>query len=165
MALSRWLDWLEQREPFVKQLEFLFLISCMNMLLMRVGVNLYHVLGIDYSSEANTVPFGNFSPLEYLSQIPWNNVQEELRYRLIPLAIPILGGSRRLVLPMALASSVSFGVLHGGLVHIPLQGVMGVFFSIIFLKCGGMQKRFVRATSMAIFAHMLYDAAVYLNIV
>lgn len=40
---------------------------------------------------------------------------------------------------VAFASSILFGLLHGGIHHIWLQGVSGVLYATVYLKCGGMR--------------------------
>ena len=69
---------------------------------------------------------------------------EELMFRFLPLVIifsiikrvlPNVNIFSRLLL--IVASSFLFGISHGGLDHLLVQGVAGVVLCIVFLKCGG----------------------------
>lgn len=69
---------------------------------------------------------------------------EEFSFRLIPL-VALFGASKRIFpnikvprrLFFIIISSFLFGILHGGLDHLLVQGITGVILCIVFLKCGG----------------------------
>ncbi len=82
---------------------------------------------------------------------------EEFLFRL-PLAIPIAKGWKiTWVLASALVLSVIFGAIHGGITHIFIQGVGGFMYSILFLKCGGLQQRYRQALAVTTATHFLFD--------
>lgn len=70
---------------------------------------------------------------------------EEAIFRLFPLVIiqllffPLLKekGKTILLLSSVVILSVLFGYLHGNVLNITLQGVAGLFFSVLYLKRGG----------------------------
>ncbi len=57
--------------------------------------------------------------------------------------------------------SVGFGYAHGGVDHIFVQGVTGFCFSLLFIKCGGNNGRFVKALACTIIAHFLFNEIEY----
>ncbi len=82
---------------------------------------------------------------------------EELLFRL-PLAIPVkLNWSSRNVLVVTVILSALFGWAHGA-DHIFIQGMSGFIYSIIFLKCGGFQKKFSKAFLSVVATHFLFNA-------
>jgi len=89
---------------------------------------------------------------------------EEVVFRL-PLVIFVkLGWSVTKVLGVALLLSIIFGFLHGGVSHIYLQGVGGLLYSVIFLKCGGFQGNFSKAVGVSTAVHFLYNMTLILLI-
>lgn len=61
------------------------------------------------------------------------------------------------VIAIAIISSIDFGIRHGGPGHIFFQGVLGFMWCILFLKCGGNQKRFTKALGVTTTNHFLYN--------
>lgn len=83
---------------------------------------------------------------------------EELLFRgiLYPCAryIP----NDRVLIAAILCSSMVFGYEHGGMRGVPLQGIMGMIFASVFMKCGGMHRRPLRALMASICAHAFHNA-------
>lgn len=87
---------------------------------------------------------------------------EEVISRL-PLAIPIeLGLSKKKIIASAVLLSVMFGIMHGGFVNIFLQGMAGFFYSILFLKCGGLKKKYTKALITTTAIHSLFNGIILL---
>jgi len=94
------------------------------------------------------LPFGLAIGLFFLAFI------EELLFRFVPLGLAVkFFGRSPLVILTAILFSVLFGLCHGGFRHIFLQGVTGFVLSIVFLKCGGFQKKLLRATFVCAIIH------------
>lgn len=84
---------------------------------------------------------------------------EELLFRL-PLAIPVKRNwSAGSILVVAAILSVLFGLAHGA-DHIFIQGVSGFIYSIVFLKCGGFQRKFFKAFLIVTATHFLFNGLV-----
>ncbi len=66
------------------------------------------------------------------------------------------------VVPFALVLSTGFGLIHGGMQHILLQGVCGLIFAAVFLKCGGMQGRLLLGLLCSTLAHAGSNSTVLL---
>lgn len=88
-------------------------------------------------------------------------VIEEVTFRFVLLggAIQIWGATWPVLLVMVI-SSIVFGLMHGGPVNILLQGVSGVVFSIVFLKCGGFDHAFLMALMVAAITHCIFNTIV-----
>ncbi len=84
---------------------------------------------------------------------------EEVLFRWIPLVIAVsLFRKPKYIIASALLSSLLFGILHGGIINIFGQGVAGFYLSVIFLKFGGLQNKFIRALYISFSAHFLFNA-------
>jgi len=95
---------------------------------------------------------------------------QEMIFRFFPLAVAVrLWGASGRVLLVAVASSIVFGLIHEGyqywLYPILLQGVAGIYFVILFLKCGGFQKNYAKAVSVCIAVHFFWNMSADLKIV
>ncbi len=90
-------------------------------------------------------------------------LMEEIIFRFVLLggAIQIWGATWPVLLVLAL-SSIIFGLMHGRPVNILLQGVGGIVFCIIFLKCGGFAHHFLMATFVVALAHSIFNSIVAL---
>ena len=87
---------------------------------------------------------------------------EELIFRTLPLGLIAhfsSGKPRRALLAIRIiATSVIFGWLHGGLIHVFIQGVSGAGLAIVFLKCGDLTRHYARGTGYAYLVHMSFNA-------
>jgi membrane protease YdiL (CAAX protease family) len=108
----------------------------------------------------------------FLPTILFRATIEELIFR-FPLSCAVITwGVSKKVLGAALVSSLIFGFLHGGCTnfgfiyegvhHIFLQGVGGLFYCLLYLKCGGLNKRFLKPIVVTTIAHATYNSAVAL---
>ena len=59
---------------------------------------------------------------------------EEMAFRYAPFQITRGFSEKKFTIPMIVLSSCVFGVIHGGVANIFVQGVMGVFCSVIYVK-------------------------------
>jgi len=89
-------------------------------------------------------------------------VWEEVTFRFFPLviALTLVGISGR-VFVVALFSSILFGVAHGttqyAVYHILMQGVAGLYFCLIFFKCGGFQQHYAKALAICVATHFFWN--------
>ncbi|GEM_PF-5838991 len=72
---------------------------------------------------------------------------------LVYLATPF----RNAVLPFAAILSVIFGILHGGIIFIAIQGMLGFIFCLIFLKTGGLRGALVKPLLCSTATHAVYN--------
>ncbi len=123
------------------------------MIMNHCGVTPSHLPAADGTNPLTTWYFP-FLLMEYA-------LMEEIIFRL-PLAILITSESVGTKGIMLLAGILSFmfGVAHGGLSHLPIQGISGFVFCLVFLKCGGLQKQFAKATAASAMTHFLFNLTV-----
>ena len=96
-------------------------------------------------------------PILLFSWLPFFAAIEELIFRL-PLRIFIkrnVNFSTLFVVSVTL--SVLFGLAHGGWIGVPAQGIMGLMFCVVFLKCGGFQKKYLKAFFSSTLVHFVYN--------
>jgi membrane protease YdiL (CAAX protease family) len=90
-------------------------------------------------------------------------LSEEAVFRLFPLGLAVnVWGASYKVIAVALISSAIFGVLHGNLYNIFYQGVGGLLYSLVFLKCGGMNRNYGKAVCCSTGAHFTFNASIFL---
>ncbi len=89
---------------------------------------------------------------------------EEVIFRL-PLAFginahwPFYG-----ILIFAAVLSTIFGFVHGGIKHIFVQGVGGIPYYILFLKCGGLEMHYNDAITVTTLTHFLFDLILFIRV-
>lgn len=90
---------------------------------------------------------------------------EELIFRL-PLALAVRKwGRSKKVLLVALILSILFGYSHGTAYNILIQGVVGFSFCLLFLKCGGYEKKYKNGLLTSWATHTIYDLLLLLPLV
>jgi membrane protease YdiL (CAAX protease family) len=85
-------------------------------------------------------------------------VTEEAAFRL-PLALILNKKSSLLnILVAASSSGLLFGVMHGSVLNIFIQGSVGFLWALLFIKTGGTRGRYVEGFFWVVFMHFLYDS-------
>ena len=85
---------------------------------------------------------------------------EEIMFRL-PLAVAVEARApKATILLFAAVLSLAFGLLHGGILNIFIQGFGGFMYCVLFLKCGGYQKKYSQALAVSTTAHFLWNLSV-----
>lgn len=90
--------------------------------------------------------------------LPVGAVVEEFVFRFLPIAILALftPSVNAFLLTTALAAA-AFGVMHGGFASLLMQGTGGLLLGVLFLKCGGLHGRKIKAWLAASTAHALIN--------
>lgn len=164
--MQRIADWL-RKEPigFWKTFRFI-LFSVVLAYVYNLAVGLIYISNADLENLGS----GIVIPLWwiFLLGITIAPVLEELFFRLIPLCLvgEIFKRNLHHLLATAVVSSLAFAYVHnifGGLdigwMRILLQGVSGLILSLVFLKCGGMNRRYFKAYCASVITHTLFNAA------
>lgn len=88
-------------------------------------------------------------------------VMEEMvfRFALLGGAVQIWGAAWPVLL-IIIISSIIFGLMHGDPVNVLIQGVGGVVFCIVFLKCGGFDQNFLMALMIVAITHCIFNTIV-----
>ena len=111
-----------------------------------------------------TVDFGpiNALPLIFFSaSLFFSALAEEIFFRAPLVYVASIFQSIKITLIAAAIFSIIFGMLHGGLRNILIQGVMGFLFSMSFLKCGGFHGKVFKPLLSATSAHFLYNFIIF----
>ncbi len=96
----------------------------------------------------------------FLIAFPLTVLVEEILFRL-PLAILVWKKwPLERILFSVLGLSLLFGLMHGGIWHVFSQGVGGMIYSVLFLKCGGFQGRYIKAVLVTFLTHLIFNSAV-----
>ena len=80
-------------------------------------------------------------------------LEEELLFRALPLWLVVRFAPSWALIPTVLLTSIVFGIAHGDLTAILFQGVGGITFSLMYLKCGGMRGAFIKPLLAAAALH------------
>jgi membrane protease YdiL (CAAX protease family) len=87
-------------------------------------------------------------------------ILEEIIFR-FPLSLfATRWGATRNILGLALLLSLVFGWVHGSWHHVLLQGVVGFWWCLIYLKSGGLHDRYWKALLVTITAHTIYNTLI-----
>jgi membrane protease YdiL (CAAX protease family) len=92
-------------------------------------------------------------------------ILEEMTMRFLPLAVLIafLSDSPRVAFACAIGFAVLFGAIHPHTPHMKaLHAAAGLTFGLVFLKCGGLNRHFLRGTAAAIAAHSVSNGFTFL---
>lgn len=80
--------------------------------------------------------------------------EEESFYRFVPLVLAIeKWGASKKIIYISIIASIFFGLIHGNYFDIFFQGVFGLFLCIIFLKIGGLEKKYFKAYIAIVLIH------------
>ena len=128
------------------------------MSVVNIQISIQPKCGLQLVTENGTSAHGVMCvPIFTVVLMTINITLEEVFWRL-PLILPLyLRWSAKNVLIVAVILSCFFGSIHGGISHIPLQGMCGFLLSLMFLKCGGFQGKYCRAFSVVLLTHLIFD--------
>ncbi len=160
------MDWLEKERSISgkRLLEFIITRAILILCVANGIVCVLMFIGVDFPKPTN----GEIYMLEWSFPITLaiGVVLEEFGFRLLPLAFTIgLIGNSSWILLVILCSSIVFGVAHGSMWHILVQGLVGVWLSIIFLKVGGFQRKYLRAWLICTAIHFCYNGIICLIVI
>lgn len=150
------MDWL-RKEPegfelvkFITGSIFLKLIIAISvsMLMMWSGVEVTKVRDGDLKIFSISFPF----------VLLFGAMLEEYVFRLVPLKFVLNRniGFEELT-KVVLVVSAFFGYIHGGIEHVFIQGLGGIVLSVVFLKCGGLNKNYRKAYICSTASHYSFN--------
>lgn len=160
------MNWLK-REINGKQLySFVIASIALNFGYSILAFKVMGILNIGISpvrSAADQIPiFTIFTPFILLGAA----FVEEIFFRFAPLFVAVeMELSAKKLFVVVLVISAVFGICHGSAQHILFQGIGGVIFSVVFLKCGAMQGRYFKALIASAVSHFLFNVAVIITAV
>lgn len=154
-AFNEWLA-VEVKGWKVVRLYFLLFVAMMGWLIATAII----LTASGYQPPADPLGIKLEYTFELLQLVLVLALAEEAIFR-FPLLLAVFLERNVLSAPVVITSAVLlsaiFGYLHGGMVNIITQGVLGLFFSIFFLKCGGYQYRYVKAMLASTILHASWN--------
>jgi hypothetical protein len=116
-------------------------------------IKLFHVAVLPVPCEPYTILSLSFPFLLFRDAF-----KEEILFRLPIAGMIEMHWKIPLVIFSALSVQILFGWLHAkSLPHVFLQGVGGICYSLLFLKCGGLSRNYLKATLTTAITHFLYN--------
>ncbi len=86
---------------------------------------------------------------------------EEMIFRILPLTWAMRNVSKQNIVLAALFTAIAFGFVHGGLANIPLQGLGGLVYAIVFIKYAH-GERYMEAGFVVITIHTVFNGLIAL---
>ena len=157
--MSVLLKWFQTEVHGWKWCTFLLLSVSVAFTLATLDASLFALADIEPSS-VYTVDQSVYPAAVALYHIPTSALLEELEFRVPLFVVGLL--SIRLVPLAFLASVIVFGCVHGDITNILLQGVVGLVLGVVFLKCGGLQKKPFKALASSTVVHALYNGLIWI---
>ncbi len=154
--MNRLSHWLKQEVFGLKLLKLLGMFMSLKIAYLGIVVLIYRYLTI--SPQRKDVGIKIIS-IELPVILLMSVIVEEIAFRLLPLlfAQEVLKLQLPGVLVVATISSVLFGWSHGSLSNIPIQGVAGIMYCVLFLKTAGLRKNYVKGLATTITTHYLFN--------
>ncbi|MDB5194001.1 MAG: phosphatase family protein [Parcubacteria group bacterium] len=106
------------------------------------------------------------SRIDFCGTLVWYATLEEFKYRLLPIGILVgFHASPRVLMTGIIVSSMWFGLIHGKPSHLLIQGIGGLLYSIVFLKCGGVEGRIFFPFACVCALHYAWNGLVFGKII
>jgi membrane protease YdiL (CAAX protease family) len=161
--LARLTSWLEQPYDRRRMLLLMAVVVVADLtysLLAVLGV--YAFGGSLPASAGEDLLSGRYGFLELALLLVGVVILEEVLFRLVPLGLArLFRASPRVMVLIAILSSIGFGLAHGSWTSILIQGVSGLCLSLIYLKAGGLSGRVIRGFDWSCGAHLCFNALVF----
>lgn len=156
--MNKLLAWLYVEPTGFTWWSFLAKITAINFFITLLLGTILDAAGAPLRDETTILSMLQKTPLVFLFFfLPLSAAFEETLFRL-PLALFIqMNIPPMYLLVVAALLSVIFGYAHGGWWQVPLQGVGGFIFCLVFLKCGGLEEKFGKAFFSSSCAHLLLN--------
>ncbi len=156
--MQKLMTWLESEASGTKQITGYVLLAALVYVALdyTVRATLINWGIVEYEYNPNPQhPFKYFNVLAFVSILVRAPILEETIFRLVPLAITIFFTRKP---STVLATTVIFATLFGAIHPYDLIGniqvaIGGVVFGVVFLKCGGLQGRVLKAWGCSIATH------------
>jgi len=160
------LSWLQTQLTFGQACRFILTCLVFDVVWCFVLAGLFHFLKIKISKR--TAHFRRSEILRW--SFPFRLFRavtiEEVLFRFFPLTVALsVWGATWPTVMIAFLSSIIFGWIHGNIYNVLIQGVGGLIFCFIFLKCGGFSHHHVQALFFSIAAHYLFNSLIALIVV
>jgi membrane protease YdiL (CAAX protease family) len=157
--MKKLVDWLSQ-EAEVRQIAgFVLLAALVDVALLytvKAALINWGIVTLPPTDPAGPQnPFHYYNVVTFISILVQAPLFEETIFRLVPLTLVIFFTKKPLgVLSTVVIFAVLFGAIHPyGAIGRAQVAIAGLVFGVLFLKCGGLNSRFVKAWLGAMAAH------------
>ena len=151
------LSWMEEGVTLRQLPKFIIGSALVSIIVSIIGLIIITRIGLDISS--GVAKMTQLTTMAFLTKWVVAFFLEEMLFR-APLYVPIYFGWTNILIPCVIILSGIFGWLHGGIGNIFIQGLAGLVFSIVFLKCGGMQREFWKGLFSSTATHTASNALI-----
>ena len=160
--MEKLFSWLRVEPSGVKLWKFFAGMVALLFCCSLISEMVFDVLGVHWPIDKNIDYLLMEHPIFFLGLLlPLLAAIEELFFR-FPLVLFLCSDAPpRILLLLVLLLSIVFGRVHGSWGNVLIQGVMGVVLCMVFLKCGGMQKKYGKAFLSSTFVHFTYNFVVF----
>lgn len=155
LVWEKFIVWLSANVPWATMPRYIVGVSFVHLIYSLLLLLVFHALKIGLPSPtAEPIQiFDPYFPVIIIIVI----IAEEFLFRAPLICLVASGLSVGYIIIGALLFSAVFGWYHGGVSNIFIQGVGGFIYCLLFLKCGGLQRKFWKAILSSTSAHMLFD--------
>ncbi len=116
-------------------------------------LELFNLLKINPPTSKEKIPINLIFPLILFGSAFF----EELIFRAPLIGVIKMGWPKYKIIISATIFSAAFGMCHGSIYNIFIQGVSGFMYCVLFLKCGGIQKKYNKALITTTTAHFSFN--------
>lgn len=113
-----------------------------------------------------TSPFTYYGLMLMIDILLVAPIKEELMFRVVPLTVVIAFVTKRpeILFGTAIFFAALFGAIHPYQLYNKINiAIGGLIFGLVFLKCGGLQRKFIKASLATITAHGITNLCILLN--
>ncbi len=163
--MDRFKHWLYQ-EPVTWQGVVLLLIGSLLLQALYVLVVIYPsiesgLLKVPSENGNGIVAFiHEVTPIKLIVVLMLTMALEEIIFRL-PLAVAARFLPFRWIMLVALTLSTAFGYVHAQMPGVAIQGVGGFIMCLLFLKCGGLNKKITKPYFVCLLSHTLWNGGAF----
>jgi len=150
-------DWLQKEPTGTAFWKFLALIVLLNYGFASWVEIVLTVGGVQFPDSEVLENLVRNHTVIFFGLLPFLVAIEEAIFRLPLVVFLKRNASPRTLCVVVAILSILFGLGHGGWIGVPIQGVMGISFCVVFLKCGGLQKKYWKAFLSSTGVHFVHN--------
>jgi membrane protease YdiL (CAAX protease family) len=133
---------------------------CSSILLIVAASSLLVALKLNTHGMSNSVMQVQVTIGYFITVVIPVVIIEEGAFR-APLTISAIYGWHRTTLVILVSSSIIFGLIHGNVLNLLFQGVGGIILGLVYLKCGGMQGKYLKPMFVSTVTHICINGFIF----
>lgn len=160
--INRFIEWLKIEAKGAEVWRLIFVSVIAYGFTSNIAISILRIIGVQLANRPLNPQIIGWS-LPFV--IFFYAFREELMFRFPIYFVASMVGVNRFVLVYAFILSIGFGVAHGSWVNIFIQGFAGIYWSILYIKCGGGQGRVFKPLLASSFAHFAFNGILFLQVI